>query len=596
MQKQNINNLIKIKANILKICELSAEFIAQEKAMNQAKKWLHDAVRDNNIEDVVEANSFIHSCMGDAVEYALDLAIFTPSLSTRKTAIDRLMQSGRLTNAEDKEAAELLRGSKPRFLRSIRQIDKNILEMQDLATDEILQIFADTSYIIDTKSDVWLARTCVYQGQHIAITLRLPADDAILKIAKPYFSKNGVNNPLRCLEAVYKYYISFGSIGDFIDRAEQEAEAGLFVEKGAELYKIADKWASFDKLPEPSKEELAIIRREVHDDAILIILNISWYLQEDGEHKRAEAYFRVLFILMETLHRRQSIGLHEKYLSLDGIVGYLQKGVNSDDIPIGALQKFIEICEKVRINASASRENFSSRGELDKALQRIQALRGKTVERGCTEEEALGAAEKIAEMLEKYGLSLGEIDLKEQRCSGEAISTTRSNLNALDTCTNAIANFCDCRHWVERTIENKLRHIFFGLPADVLGAHAIYEKIEEAFESETEKFKKTDIYRQYDQGGRRQSTISFQEGMIDGVIKKLNALKKKRNEVFQQNYGRSLVPIKSALINNEIEELGLELTMTGKNSPRSIIKEAYKKGEIAGESIMLEEKLNSAEA
>ena len=54
------------------------------------------------------------------------------------------------------------------------------------------------------------------------------------------------------------------------------------------------------------------------------------------------------------------------------------------------------------------------------------------------------------------------------------------------------------------------------------------------------------------------------------------------------------MPVKSATIANEVEDLGLKLTMTIKNSPRSIIKEAYNKGEIAGKSITLEEKISVA--
>ncbi|MBV8869700.1 MAG: DUF2786 domain-containing protein [Acetobacteraceae bacterium] len=56
--------------------------------------------------------------------------------------------------------------------------------------------------------------------------------------------------------------------------------------------------------------------------------------------------------------------------------------------------------------------------ELDRLIGRIQALRAKTVEQGCTEQEALAAAEKVAELLDRYGLSLSELDLKRQACEG----------------------------------------------------------------------------------------------------------------------------------------------------------------------------------
>jgi hypothetical protein len=43
--------------------------------------------------------------------------------------------------------------------------------------------------------------------------------------------------------------------------------------------------------------------------------------------------------------------------------------------------------------------------ELDKLKARIQALRAKTINNGCTEDEALSAASKVAELLDRYDLA-----------------------------------------------------------------------------------------------------------------------------------------------------------------------------------------------
>ena len=41
---------------------------------------------------------------------------------------------------------------------------------------------------------------------------------------------------------------------------------------------------------------------------------------------------------------------------------------------------------------------------LGKLKLRIQALRAKTIDNGCTEDEALSAAAKVAELLDRYDL------------------------------------------------------------------------------------------------------------------------------------------------------------------------------------------------
>ena len=82
--------------------------------------------------------------------------------------------------------------------------------------------------------------------------------------------------------------------------------------------------------------------------------------------------------------------------------------------------------------------------ELDRLVQRIRALRAKTVEHGCTEQEALAAAGKVAELLDRYGLSLSEFDLRRQSCEGIGVETDRKRRGPIDDCMATIAAFFDC--------------------------------------------------------------------------------------------------------------------------------------------------------
>ena len=49
---------------------------------------------------------------------------------------------------------------------------------------------------------------------------------------------------------------------------------------------------------------------------------------------------------------------------------------------------------------------------LDKLTARIQGLRAKTTDNGCTAAEALLAAAKVAELLDRYDLSLTDVGLR----------------------------------------------------------------------------------------------------------------------------------------------------------------------------------------
>ncbi len=108
--------------------------------------------------------------------------------------------------------------------------------------------------------------------------------------------------------------------------------------------------------------------------------------------------------------------------------------------------------------------------DLEKLKARIQALRAKTVENGCTEEEALSAAAKVADLLDQYDLSLSDIELRDEPCERAEFETRRKVDLPLYSCIPAIAEFTDCKVWRERNQLGEFRFVFFGMKPDVVVA------------------------------------------------------------------------------------------------------------------------------
>lgn len=116
------------------------------------------------------------------------------------------------------------------------------------------------------------------------------------------------------------------------------------------------------------------------------------------------------------------------------------------------------------------------RDGLDEELVgRNQALRAKMAKQGCTEQEALAAAEKGAALLDRHDLSLSELDLKRQACEGVSAETGRRRVGAVNNGVPAVAASFDRQAWGERSASGTLRHVFFGLPADVAAARHPHE-------------------------------------------------------------------------------------------------------------------------
>ena len=221
-------------------------------------------------------------------------------------------------------------------------------------------------------------------------------------------------------------------------------------------------------------------------------------------------------------------------------------------------------------------------GDLDKLMQRIRALREKTVEQGCTEQEAMAAAEKVAELLDRYGLSLSELDLRKQSCEGIGVETGRKRRGPIDDCMGTIAVFFDCRVWGETSADDTLRYIFFGLPGDVQAAVYLHDLIVLAFATETRTFQAGEFYGSLESGPRRSATNSFQVGLAQGIIGKLNTLREARNAASGGSSGRALVPVKQSIIEQEMERLGLTLRRLNATR-RTVIPKAFSAGKTAGE-------------
>jgi hypothetical protein len=355
------------------------------------------------------------------------------------------------------------------------------------------------------------------------------------------------------------------------------------------LHALAAEWAEANALPDPDANVLQLIRAETCETSVFEMHWARYHAHHAGKAHLTAAYDRILLLQLETIHRRSSAGIRTSFETLDSLAATLREGEAEGEVPTDAIAHFEEMCRRAKL-AETAKTNKGSREELDKVLSRIQALRGKTVERGCTEAEALLAASKVAELLDQYGLTLSEIDMKAQACAGEGIETNRRRRSPLDECAGSIAVFCDCRSWYETTSQGYIRHIFFGLSADVAGARYLYEKIDEAFETETRVFKRSELYDSHPSAQRRSATMSFQAGLGQGIRVKLDRLKAERNAAFRASGGRDLVPVKQDVIEDELAALGLRLKALRTNR-KKLLAEAYKTGHITGENLDWEEKI-----
>lgn len=504
-----------------------------------------------------------------------DLALFAPSASG-STAVERFARQHRPKDATEAEALRLLRGARFLWFTVVDKIADGVFAATDM-TDRTFELHSDTLAGSAVGSYALAARMCwLDERRAFPISPVIALADSALAVATSFLRDGkGVSNSQRCAEAVYYEVLRCGErvIGPEpppVNPLPCGPEDGF-------PHDIAAIWAASD-VP-PGDDDVQDIRDGTGLGALTEALACCVIASDHGLRREAAAYERIVILQLETIQRRAACGITQGLASLDAVAAEVAAAVARRLLPPGVVNLLADLARKVRLGAAAGRPVDA---DLDKVLTRIQALRAKTVEQGCTEEEAILAARKVAELLDRYGLSLSEVDIKNQACEGVGIDTSRRRTAPIDECVPAMAMFCDCRVWGETAADGRLRYIFFGMPADVAAARYVYELIDRTFEDETARFKASSLYADHPTGTRRSASNSFQVGLAHGIVAKLNAVRAERTTAMQSS-GRDLVPVKHAAVEDELAALGLSFRRKAGGRGRTILRDAYHAGKEAGD-------------
>lgn len=487
-----------------------------------------------------------------ARDLAMELALITPSL-LGVTALDRLARSMQGRSPQDVAAAAMLRASRPMMLA------QTVRGTTDLGTGQAVTLATEQS------QGLLFGRFATLPDGRLldvgpVLTIGPNADFGL-----DLLQRNGkaARISARFVEMIYRDIVRSGAAEDPFDPDNDRID------------RLAADWAALGR--DPTVAEQARARSMASADTLVDTIARVSMARDLNRSVLASAYRWIAAVMTETLALRSANGSAAG--AFDLAERTLRDRIGAGLLPPEALTLFTTLRAGVR---HASTAKPSADGDLDRLVARIQALRAKTVEQGCTEQEALAAAEKVAELLDRYGLSLSELDLRKQTCEGIGVETGRKRRGPIDDCMGTIALFFDCRVWGETDAEGMLRYVFFGMPADVQAAVYLHDLVTAAFATETATFQAGPIYARTASGDRRNATTSFQAGMARGINARLMSLRDERGRAVAPNgTGRALVPVKESIIDEELRRLGLNLRRrTG--GRRYVQKEAYSAGQEAG--------------
>ena len=223
--------------------------------------------------------------------------------------------------------------------------------------------------------------------------------------------------------------------------------------------------------------------------------------------------------------------------------------------------------------------------ELDRVKARIRALAAKTISNGCTEAEAMSAADMVGRLLERYALSMAEIDIREAVCVQLEIPLGGQRRRPIDGCVTAIARFCDCKIWLARR-PGAAHYVLFGFAPDVALGEYLFALLDRAMTNEVNAFRRASLALRG--ADLRLASTSFQHGMAARLAGRLEAMLRERaaSMAAQRVTGTALAIVKHAVVEAAFRETSIRLVSAGGLGGRRN-KAAFQHGFAAGGRVNL---------
>jgi Protein of unknown function (DUF2786) len=194
--------------------------------------------------------------------------------------------------------------------------------------------------------------------------------------------------------------------------------------------------------------------------------------------------------------------------------------------------------------------------EREKLLSKIRALLAKTLDAGCTEEEAMAALAKAQAMQAAHEVTEAELRLtKEEKAILRSEPPGTKDPHQIKWhLLYAVSKYCNCEGWRERR-RNGGNIIFCGLPADVQHATWLLDHLAAFVKARIIDFLMESEPSNED---RRTAIRGFVAGCTGRISHNLEELSEQTAAAANSN-ARALVVIKDRAVQDKLKELGIRI-------------------------------------
>ncbi len=209
---------------------------------------------------------------------------------------------------------------------------------------------------------------------------------------------------------------------------------------------------------------------------------------------------------------------------------------------------------------------------------RLRALAAKTVENGCTEAEALVAAAKLAELLERHNVTMDEAELRANPFTQHEERHGDDVGARLWKVARGVSILTDTRWWTSGPGVHPVEIGFFGFDHEVAVARYLLEICAGAM-------RRAELSLQYQYAllrpvSRRRRILPYLDGMADRLGERIAAMKPSAPA------GTGLIVLRGALVDAAAAEIGLKITSRKVLGSRDT-EDTYRQGRRAAEGVAL---------
>jgi hypothetical protein len=216
--------------------------------------------------------------------------------------------------------------------------------------------------------------------------------------------------------------------------------------------------------------------------------------------------------------------------------------------------------------------------EREKIAARIRALLSKTVENGCTEAEAISAAEKVAEMLAAYNLTVDEVQMRASPFDRHTERHEDAVGERLWKVARAVAHLTGAQYWSSQSGVAPASIDFFGFAHEVDIAKYLLAVCARAMRQEHARLKRMNGL--LTQAAQRRKIMPFLDGMADRLHDRIWALKPPAPT------GKGLVVLHGQLITAAMADAGITIR-DGRARASRDCEPGYADGLAAGDRVAL---------